>query len=178
MSIDKNLVKLNQGFRQKYLDYEELTAQLQAWATAYPDLVRYHSLGTTEQGREIWLLTLGQEPDRVRPSAWIDGNLHASEVCGSSAALAIAENLIHLHLNPEETVHGMSKNSCDSLRRILFYVVPRISPDGAEEVLKSGRYIRSVPQDDRPTRGQAYWQCKDVDGDGMSLVMRKEDPTG
>ena len=178
MAIDEKLYALNLGFRTHYLNYAELTQQLEDWANAYPELVRRSSLGTTEEGREIWLLTIGTEPDRVRPAAWIDGNLHASEVCGSSASLAIAETVIHLHLNPSSTVHGMSKASCDRLREILFYVVPRISPDGAEVVLSSGRYVRSVPQDDRPERGHSYWHCEDVDGDGMSLVMRKEDPSG
>jgi len=178
MALDKKLVALNQGFRKNYLDYEKLNAQLQTWTEAFPEIVRKNSLGKTEDGRDIWLLTIGKEPDRIRPAAWIDGNLHASEVCGSSAALAVAETILHLHLNPNEQIHGLSQSSCDQLRRILFYVVPRISPDGAEEVLKTGRYIRSVPRDDRPNRGHSHWRCQDVDGDGFSFVMRKEDPTG
>jgi len=36
-------------------------------------------------------------PDRTRAAAWVDGNMHAVEVCGSSVALAIAEDVIALH---------------------------------------------------------------------------------
>ena len=55
---------LYRGFRENYLDYETLTAQLKAWAEAFPDIVRLESLATTREGRELWLLTIGPEPDR------------------------------------------------------------------------------------------------------------------
>jgi hypothetical protein len=61
---------------------------------------------------------------------------------------------------------------------VLFHVLPRMSPDGAEAVLKSGRYVRSVPRDARPNKAHARWIWGDVDGDGLALHMRREDPTG
>jgi hypothetical protein len=66
----------------------------------------------------------------------------------------------------------------ERLREVLFYVVPRISPDGAEHVLRSGRYVRSVPRDERSDRGRPRWVSGDVDGDGLSLVLRVQDPGG
>ena len=53
-----------------------------------------------------------------------------------------------------------------------------MSPDGAEAVLANGRYVRSVPRDERPARAHAYWRCDDVDGDGLALTMRVRDPGG
>jgi hypothetical protein len=64
------------------------------------------------------------------------------------------------------------------LRDVRFYVLPRMSPDGAEAVLTNGRYVRSVPRDERPARAHAYWRCDDVDGDGLALTMRVEDAGG
>ena len=172
------LVALNRGFRSAYLDYAELTAQLEAWAGAYPELCRLTSLGTTPEGRCQWLLTIGRDPERIRPAAWVDGNLHALELAGSSVALAIAEDVLALHLDPEASVHGAARGVCQRLREILFYVVPRISPDGAEHVLHSGRYVRSVPRDERVERQRPRWISEDVDGDGLSLLMRVEDAGG
>jgi Zinc carboxypeptidase len=164
------------GFRNAYLDYERLTAQLQGWAQAFPELVRVQSLGATRQGRQVWLATIGPEPDRIRPAAWVDGNLHAIEVAGSSVALGIAEDVLRLHL--EGALHGLPRPIAERLREVLFYVVPRISPDGAEQVLKTGRFARSVPRDERVTKGAPRWELRDIDGDGQVRCMRVKDPGG
>jgi hypothetical protein len=170
------LATLHRGFRSAYLSYAELSAQLQAWADAYPELCQLESLGETPEGRSQWLLKVGREPQRIRPAAWVDGNLHSVELAGSSVALAIAEDVLALHL--EGTLHGLSEGVCERLREVLFYVVPRISPDGAEHVLDSGRYVRSVPRDERLDRQRSRWLSRDVDGDGSSLLLRMKDAGG
>ena len=96
----KHLDELSLGFRDRPLSYDELTRQVRSWADAFPDLCRLQSIGRTPEGRDLWLLTLGPEPDRARPSAWVDGNMHASELAGSCVALAIAEDVLRLHLDP------------------------------------------------------------------------------
>ena len=166
------------SFRTRYLDYDEITAQVRAWAAAHPEVVRLESIGKTESGRELWLLTIGPDPDNARPGVWVDGNMHASELCGSSVALAIAEDAIRLHTHPREALHGLPAHVMERLRGVLFYILPRMSPDGAEAVLKTGRYVRSVPRDERLNRNHARWQSQDVDGDGLIRIMRKVDPGG
>ena len=167
---------LSLGFRDKYLDHDELTRQLRGWCDAYPQFTRLTSLAKTPEGRDVWLLIVGTDPDRVRPAAWADGNVHAGELAGSSVALAIAEDALRLHVEPG--TNDVPAPIAQRLREILFYIVPRISPDGAEAVLRTGRIVRSVPRDTRPDRGTPRWIPGDVDGDGLSLSMRIEDPTG
>lgn len=162
-------------FRTKYLDYAELTAQLRAWADANPGLVRVSTLGRSAEGRDIPLVTIGRDPERIRPAIWIDGNMHATELCGSSVALAIAEDVIKTHLGTSKVLPA---HMADAIKDALFYVVPRISPDGAEAVLKSGRYVRSSPIDARRHKGHAYWESHDFDGDGQVSFMRKPDDDG
>lgn len=173
------LSALSKGFRSAYLDHDAVTAQLRAWADAFPSIARLRSLGVTPEGRDLWLLTIGTDPDRVRPAVWIDGNMHASEVSGSSVALAIAEDVLAIHLDaPTSFHHSFPAHLRRILKDVIVHVMPRISPDGAEAVLRTGKYVRSVPRDERPNRAHARWIGEDVDGDGAALYMRKEDPAG
>ncbi len=78
-------------FRQTYVDNEQLAAQLQQWADQHPGLVHLGSLGRSAGGRDIPLITIGRDPGapgRARPAVWVDGNMHASEVCGTSVAIS------------------------------------------------------------------------------------------
>jgi hypothetical protein len=172
------LADLDGGFRQRYLTYDELTDQLTRWTDAFPHLASRSSLGKTAEGRDIWMITIGPAPDRPRPAVWVDGNLHAGELAGSSAALAIAEDALRLHVEPDAPMHELPDHVRTHLRQVLFHVVPRISPDGAEAVLTTGRALRSVPRDDRPNRQHPRWIQGDVDGDGLVLHMRVVDPAG
>jgi hypothetical protein len=169
-------------FRHQYIDNEQLADQLQRWAQRHPGLVHLGSLGRSAAGRDIPLLTIGPDPGesgRARPAVWVDANMHASEVCGTSVALGIAEDLIAIH-GGATTAGGQPLPAAMllTLRATLFYIAPRLSPDGAEEVLSRGRYVRSSPVDERAAQGHARWMAQDLDGDGRTGYLRRLDPDG
>lgn len=168
---------LSRGFRSRYLTYAELSEQLAAWAAAMPGVVRLESLTKSEGGRDVWLVTIGPEPDRARPAAWLDGNIHASELCGSSVCLAVIEDLLRAHagaplVDLPEHVRALIVGD------VLVHVMPRMCPDGAERVLERHHFVRSNHRNHRLGDHGPYWRHEDVDGDGLSLLMRVEDPTG
>lgn len=169
---------VNHGFRHRYLRYGEVTAQLQAWADAYPEFTSLRSLGTSSQGRDIWLLVIGREPNERRPAAWVDGNIHGTELATSSVALAIAEAVLRIHVEPEASAAELPSPLLDALRHIHLYVAPRLSPDGAEAVLERGGFVRSVPRRHDTTGHAPWWQPRDMDGDGRCRSMRIPDAAG
>src|SRR5688572_10546754 len=174
--------KLNaaaRAFRGAYLDHEAITEQLHAWAEAFPEIVHVESIGKTPEGRDLWVVTIGADRARSRPAVWVDGNMHATELCGSSVALAIAEDAIAIHAGGiPQTQPELPRALRERLRDVVFHVMPRMSPDGAEAVLRTGKYVRSVPRDTRPGKRHPRWVSDDVDGDGLALLMRVPDPGG
>ena len=162
-------------FATRYLDHDAITKIVSDWATSHPHLVRLTSLAKTPEGRDIWLLTIGLELDAKRPIAWVDANMHASELCGTNVALSIADAVIRFHASGETELPAAV---AAVLKDIHVCVMPRMSPDGAEAVLTQGRFIRSVPRDERPGQEAPTWRGEDLDGDGLALLMRVEDPTG
>lgn len=169
---------LNGPFRHRYLSHEALTHQLETWARDHPQLARLESIGTSPQGRDLWVLTLGPEPDRRRPAVWVDGNMHGTELAGSSVALAVAEMVLALHLDPKRLPGGWPEHQCRQLREVLFYICPRLSPDGAEQVLRQGGFVRSAPRRIAGSPDRPHWRAKDLDGDGRCRYLRRHDEAG
>jgi murein tripeptide amidase MpaA len=159
----------------KYYRYEELTRLLKEYAREFPGLLKLESIGKSHEGRAIWLVTatnFKSGPDTEKPALWVDGNIHASEVAASAAAL--------YHIHTLVTRYGKDKQVTQALDTRAFYIVPRVNPDGAEWALADHpRVVRSstrpYPYDEEPVDGLLE---EDIDGDGRILFMRLPDPTG
>lgn len=163
-------------WRHAYLPYADLVARIDAWVANHPERVRRLSLGTTPEGRDIVALDLGADAERVRPAMVVSANIHATELAGSSVAMAFAEAIIALQggQRPDDQPDPIA----DALRDVRVFVVPRISPDGAEHVLETGRYIRSVPRPAPHADQRPRWIRADLTGNGRSGLMRVVDPNG
>ena len=168
-------------FRRNYLSHKQIMDVTTGWVQAWPAIVRRHVIGKSPEGREVVVLEIGTNGEKVRPAVWIDGNMHATELAGSSTALALAEDFIHLFASASAdraSFNALAKSEIEVLRGLTVYVCPRISPDGAEAALSSGRYTRSSPEDRRVSRLRSRWRLRDMDGDGKAGWMRVQDPTG
>lgn len=167
------------GFRSRYLDFTELTEQLRRWAAALPELAHLRSIAKSEEGRDLWLLTVGRDPERVRPAVWLDGNIHASELCGSSVCLGVIEDLLRALQDPNAKLRDLPEHLRTLVTTdVLFYVLPRMCPDGVERVIQRHHFVRSNHRDHRIGASGPRWRHEDVDGDGLSRLMRKRDDTG
>jgi hypothetical protein len=165
------------SFLHDYLGYDRLTRTLENWAHAHAPFVRLDSLGQSENGRDVWLLTIGRDPDRPRPAICIDANMHSAELLGTNAALCAAWQLIQLHRGEPEICAQVPPAIQQATVDCLYYVIPRVTPDGAEEVLAAGRLSRSAPRY-RGHSNAARWVRSDIDGDGRIRQIRLKHPAG
>ncbi|MFC1715101.1 M14 family metallopeptidase [Candidatus Poribacteria bacterium] len=150
-----------------FLTYQGVTDFASSLAAAKPDLCRLSSLGESREGRGIPLLTItdynsGAPEDK--PGYLIYGNIHAVELSGTHAALYTARQLLIDHDDS-----GLLKN-------IVFYIIPRLNPDGAEFAVTTSGPIRSRTDRSQPEPNSLY--PRDMNGDGLILSMRQEHPDG
>lgn len=157
-----------------YYRYDDLTRFLQGWAEKNPDLCQMNSLGQSYEGREIWVLTLtnfNTGPAEEKPAFWVDGNIHATEVSGSTAVLYLIHKLLHGYGDDEKIAYALDSR--------VFYAVPRLNPDGAELALADKpKFIRSSVRPYPRMEEMDGLHQEDIDGDGRILQMRLKDPNG
>lgn len=157
----------------EYFLYDDLTAHLRGLAAAYPAFAALDSIGKSWRGRDVWCMTLtnsatGSHADK--PAFYIDAHIHAEEVATSHTALYTIWYLL--------THYGTDAQVTWLLDHTTFYIIPRINPDGAEFSLTTGHHWcgngRWLPGEEQ-TRGL----CQvDINGDGLIVQMRLEDPAG
>jgi murein tripeptide amidase MpaA len=160
----------------RFYRYNDLTRLLKAYAKEYPDLIHLESIGKSHEGRDVWLLRVTNFKtgvDSEKPAFWVDGNIHASEVTTSAAALYLIHTLVTKYSQDETITRALNTRA--------FYIVPRVNPDGAEWALADRPKIirsstRDYPYADDPMDGLVGGE--DLDDDGRILQMRVEDPNG
>jgi murein tripeptide amidase MpaA len=158
----------------RFYRYDELTEILHAWAQERPELFRVESIGSSYEGREIWLCTLTNTatgPDLEKPAFLIEANIHAIEVTGATAALHLIDRLLSGYGKDERVTRVLDTRA--------FYVIPRLNPDGPELALaERPRFIRSSTRAWPLAEQVDGLHEEDLDGDGRILMMRVRDPNG
>ena len=99
-------------------------------------------------------------------------NHHAGEVTGCMIAMYTIKYLLEQY--------GKDPRVTKLLKRYTFYIIPRVSPDGAEVYLTTPETLRSVPRFypyPDPEEKEGLYPA-DIDGDGHILLMRIRDASG
>lgn len=164
----------SQGQTASYLDHDGFTGELRSIVNG-SDLATMESLGTTLQGRDVWMVTVGSSsgtPLSERPGVLVVGNLEGDHLVGSHLAMEAIRYLVDNA--QDEAVQA-------ALTDHVFYFFPRLNPDGAQAMfarVKSDRKTNARPYDDDNDGRTDEDGAEDLNGDGYVTVMRVADPFG
>ncbi|MBN1465091.1 peptidase M14 [candidate division KSB1 bacterium] len=162
----------------RYYDHAGIGDICRRLAKAHPDLVKLGSIGTSVQGRDLYLLTVtnfkNSAADR-KPAMYIDGNIHSNEIQGSEVALYTAWYVAESY--------GHVKWITELLDAKTFYIVPTINPDARDHYMHSGNTPHSprsgmLPRDDDGDGRVDEDPPDDLDGDGHIVRMRRANAHG
>jgi hypothetical protein len=160
----------------KYHSYAELSAEVKTLVDAHKDIARLESIGKTGQGRDIWIVTLagrGGLQAKDRPGLFIGANLEADHLIGSEIALSVIADLLKGYPSDPDI-----KQRLDST---VFYIAPRLNPDGAEGMFAQVQAFRRgnlSPRDDDNDGRVDEDGPQDLNKDGLITAMRVKDPRG
>ncbi len=162
----------------RFYNYDEYTELLKKLVAAYPELLTLQSIGKSEQGREMWLVTMNNPktgPDTVKPAMWIDGNVHGNEI---QAGETVLYSIWYLAKS-----YGQVKNLTELVDRTAFYFLPSQNPDGRDNWFKHATTPHDYRTGLRPTDNDYDGLLDeddddDLDGDGNIGAMWRFDPNG
>ncbi len=153
-----------------YPNHEEYRKQLAGLAAS--DLATVTSLGKTQSGRDVFLITISRGKPESKPALLIVGNVHAPHLAGGEMAMRLARAIVDKR--DDEKIKPI-------LDRFTLYIIPRPSPDATEAAFAKPAYEREgndrATDDDRDGKVNEDG-FDDLNGDGVITMMRIADPTG
>jgi len=130
-----------------YHNYSETLAELTALAENYPDHASLLNIGSSVEGRGLWMLKISDNVDvnEAEPDVYIVGCHHAREWISVEIPLMYARYLLeNMESDPEarKAVEGAQ-----------IWIMPILNPDGLEFSIKTYRYWRK----NRKYNGDYSW---------------------
>ncbi|XP_043192809.1 carboxypeptidase M-like isoform X2 [Amphibalanus amphitrite] len=110
-----------------YHNYDQLTAYMRKVAAERPDITALYSIGTSVQGRELWVLVVSASPYEHmigKPNVKYVGNIHGNEAIGREVLIHLIEYLTTRY-NTDPYVSWLLDNT-----RV--HIMPSMNPDGFE----------------------------------------------
>lgn len=147
--------------------YSEIEEFLFEAAQEYPDFIRIQIIAVTPEGRNVYLASVTDfsYDGENKGAYYVQANVHAKETSGTTTSLYLIKTLL------------TDKNARELLKKVVFYIVPRVNVDAAEHALT---------YNDSNIRSRYKWKKdvpnalipSDIDGDGQILTMRIDDEFG
>ncbi|MEZ5001180.1 MAG: M14 family metallopeptidase [Bacteroidales bacterium] len=159
-----------------YHNYDDMTKELKSLVAANKNIAKIESIGKTLGGRDLWVVTIANPagvPVDERPGMFIGANFEGDHLIGSEISLSVINYLLK-NYGSDEAV----KTSVDNH---VYYIIPRMNPDGAEMMFKSpksGSKTNISPYDGDNDGRMDEDGPDDLNKDGLITMMRVKDENG
>ncbi|XP_045606806.2 carboxypeptidase D isoform X3 [Procambarus clarkii] len=110
-----------------YHHYPDLEAFMRKFAKKYPNLARLYSIGSSVQGRELYVMEISDNPgihEPGEPEFKYIGNMHGNEVIGRETLLLLIQYLLE--------GYGTNERATNIVNTTRIHIMPTMNPDGFE----------------------------------------------
>lgn len=132
----------------RYHTYAEMSAEVAAVAAAHPGIVRRSSVGTSFEGRQLWLVKISDHVmvDENEPEVFFNGLTHAREHLTVEMSLALLHWLVDGYGSDTQVTRLVDSREV--------WILFMVNPDGAEYDISGGSY-HSWRKNRQPTAGSS-----------------------
>lgn len=108
-----------------YPKYSEYVAKMQYWATTYPNLCKLQSIGTTPNGRTLYVLKISDnaQVDEAEPEFLYTSSMHGDEITGYPTMLRLIDYLL--------TGYASNTEISNIVNNTEIFICPLANPDGS-----------------------------------------------
>jgi len=108
-----------------YPKYSEYVAKMNYWATTYPNLCTLQNIGTTTNGRALYVLKISDNAsaDETEPEFLYTSSMHGDEITGYPTMLHFIDYLL--------TNYGSLSEVTNLVNGTELYICPLANPDGS-----------------------------------------------
>ena len=104
---------------------EDIADSMLVWQTRYPDICKRIQIGTSVQGRELWVMKISDNVDieEAEPEFKYTSTMHGDEVTGVEMNMYLIENILKGYEASVDTMQFIVNNT-------ELYIMPLHNPDG------------------------------------------------
>lgn len=108
-----------------YPKYSEYVAKMQYWATTYPNLCTLQDIGSTPNGRKLYVLKISDNAsaDETEPEFFYTSSMHGDEITGYPVMLRLIDYLL--------TNYGSLSEVTNLVNGTELFINPLANPDGS-----------------------------------------------
>ena len=108
-----------------YPTYSQYVAKMQYYATTYPNLCKLENIGSTPNGRNLYILKISDncQSDEAEPEFFYSSSMHGDEITGFPLMMRLIDYLV--------TRYGTDTEVTNIVNTTEIYISPLSNPDGS-----------------------------------------------